>query len=191
MNLEKDEHARVRAVLDRKPGAFEALVRDYQKLCWHIIVRMVRDPDEARDLTQETFLRVHRQLHQFRFESALKSWVGRIAYSIALRHLERRRALPLTSLGEGDQLAYESAEDESLDVEGDAADEVTMSRLLEGVDALPAVPRTLITLYHLEELTIPEIATMTGINEGTIKSHLFRARATLRDWLRKRGVKEA
>jgi RNA polymerase sigma-70 factor (ECF subfamily) len=56
------------------------------------------------------------------------------------------------------------------------------------VDALPAVSRTLITLYHLDELPIHEIATITGMSEGTIKSHLFRARATLGDWLRRRGV---
>jgi len=175
MNQETDEHARVREVLERKPGAFEALVRD---------------PDEARDLTQETFLRVHRQLHQFRFESPLKSWIGRIAYSIALRHLERRRATPVSLLGDGEQLAYESAADESFDLEADAGDEQRAGRLLAGIDALPPVPRTLITLYHLEELSIPEIAAMTGMNEGTIKSQLFRARLTLRDWLQRRGVSE-
>ena len=52
------------------------------------------------------------------------------------------------------------------------------------------MPRTLVTLYHLEELSIGEIATITGMNEGTIKSHLSRARLTLRGWLRRRGVRE-
>jgi RNA polymerase sigma-70 factor (ECF subfamily) len=63
--------------------------------------------------------------------------------------------------------------------------------LRAGVDALPPVPRTLVTLYHLEELPIGEIATITGMSEGTIKSHLFRARSSLRDWLRRRGVNES
>src|SRR4029079_19624569 len=70
MNQETDEKVRVRAILDRRPGAFEALVRDYQKLCWHIVYRMVGQ-DDAPDLCQETFLRVHRLLHQFRFECPL------------------------------------------------------------------------------------------------------------------------
>jgi RNA polymerase sigma factor (sigma-70 family) len=188
MNLESDEYARVRAVLDRQAGAFEALVRDYQKLCWHIVFRMVRDPDDARDLCQETFLRVHRQLHQFRFECPLKSWIGRIAYSISLRHLERRRAAPVTRLDdEGDGL-LETLADESFDLEADSGDEQLALRLREGVDALSAVPRTLVTLFHLEELSIAEIATITGMSEGTVKSHLFRARLSLRDWLRRRGV---
>ncbi|HEV7607979.1 MAG TPA: sigma-70 family RNA polymerase sigma factor [Steroidobacteraceae bacterium] len=190
MKQETDEHARVRSVLVNETGAFEALVRDYQKLCWHIVFRMVRDPDDARDLCQETFLRVHRQLHQFRFECPLKSWIGRIAYSIALRHLERRRAAPVTHLDDEDESTLETLADESFDLEADSGDEQLGHRLREGVDALPALPRTLVTLFHLEELSIAEIATITGMSEGTIKSHLFRARLTLRDWLRRRGVGE-
>jgi RNA polymerase sigma-70 factor (ECF subfamily) len=183
-----DEHARVRAVLDRQAGAFEGLVRDYQKLCWHIVFQMVRDPEDARDLCQETFLRVHRQLHQFRFECPLKSWIGRVAYSIALRHLERVRAAPVTYLDDEAEGGAESLADEAFDLEAATADAQLAARLRAGVDALPAVPRTLVTLYHLEELPICEISTITGMSEGTIKSHLFRARSSLRDWLRRRGV---
>jgi len=190
MNQEPDEQARVRAVLDRKPGAFEALVRDYQKLCWHIVFRMVGNPDDARDLCQETFLRVHRQLHQFRFECPLKSWIGRVAYSIALRHLERRRAARVISFDDDDEGALESLADESFDLEAASADEEQAVHLREAVDSLPAVPRMLVTLYHLEELSIAEIASITSMSEGTIKSHLFRARLSLRDSLRRRGVVE-
>jgi RNA polymerase sigma factor (sigma-70 family) len=187
MNREPDEHARVRAILDRRPGAFEALVRDHQRLCWHIVFRMVGNPEDARDLCQETFLRVHRQLHQFRFESALRSWIGRIAYSIALRHLERRRAAPTTSLDEEGESGEHAVADEA-DLEAAAGDLQHAARLRAAVQALPAVPRTLVTLYHLEELSIPDISAITGMNEGTIKSHLFRARSSLRDWLRRQGV---
>jgi RNA polymerase sigma factor (sigma-70 family) len=190
MNEETDEHARVRAVLDRKAGAFEALVRDYQKLCWHIVFRMVGNPDDARDLCQETFLRVHRQLHQFRFECPLKSWIGRVAYSVALRHLERRRAAPVTFLDDEEEGAGETLVDESFDLEATAGHEQHTARLRQAVEALPAVPRTLVTLYHLEELAIAEIAMITGMSEGTIKSHLFRARRSLAEWLRRRGVSE-
>lgn len=190
MNQELDEHARVRAVLLNEANAFESLVRDYQNLCWHIVFRMVHDPDDARDLCQETFLRVHRQLHQFRFECPLKSWIGRIAYSIALRHLERQRAAPVTYLDDEAESAADTLADEAFDLESAAGDEQLAARLRAGVDALPAVPRTLVTLYHLEELSIPEIATITAMNEGTIKSHLFRARSSLREWLLRRGVNQ-
>jgi RNA polymerase sigma factor (sigma-70 family) len=190
LTQEWDEHARVRAVLDRKAGAFEALVRDYEKLCWHIVFRMVGNPDDARDLCQETFLRVHRQLHQFRFECPLKSWIGRVAYSVALRHLERRRAAPVTFLDDEEEGVSDALADESSDLEAATGKEQYTTRLRQAVEALPAVPRTLVTLYHLEELAIGEIATITGMSEGTIKSHLFRARRSLGEWLRRRGVSE-
>jgi len=190
MNQETDEHARVRAVLVNEANAFESLVRDYQNLCWHIVFRMVHDPDDARDLCQETFLRVHRQLHQFRFECPLKSWIGRIAYSIALRHLERQRAAPVIYLEDEGESAADTLADESPVLESASGDDQLAARLRQGVNALQPVPRTLVTLYHLKELTIPEIATITTMSEGTIKSHLFRARASLREWLQRRGVNE-
>jgi len=168
-------------------------VRDYQGLCWHIVFRLVGNPDDARDLCQETFLRVHGRLHQFRFECPLKAWIGRIAYSIALRHLERRRAARTVYLhdeGEGQREGGNYAIADESDLEGAAGDAQHAARLREAVQALPAVPRTLVVLYHLEELPISEIATITGMSEGTIKSHLFRARSSLRDWLRRRGVSE-
>jgi RNA polymerase sigma factor (sigma-70 family) len=185
--LEADEHARVRAILDRQAGAFESLVRDYQKLCWHIVFRMVRDPDDARDLCQETFLRVHRQLHQFRFECPLKAWIGRIAYSIALRHLQRQRATAATSLDEEDERVAELLAVDPGDLEQLFAAQ-RADRLRQAVDALPPVPRTLVVLHHLEELPIAEIAAITAMSEGTIKSHLSRARASMGAWLRRRGV---
>ena len=190
MTQENHERARVQAILDRRPGAFEALVRDYQRLCWHIVIRMVRDPEDARDLCQEIFLRVHRRLHQFRFECPLKSWVGQIAYSIALRHLERRRAWPINFVDVEAPVAVEEQGDESFDLPELANEVQGARRVRAAVDALPAVPRTLVTLYHLEELPIEQIAAITGMRAGTIKSHLFRARSALRDWLRCRGVYE-
>ncbi|UGB38821.1 RNA polymerase sigma factor [Frateuria soli] len=170
----------VDAVLRGAPGAFERLVRTYQGLCWHIIYRMVRHPDDAQELCQETFLRVHQCLHQYRYESALKSWIGQIAYSIALRHLQRKR-IPL----------FEPAADEEagsplenlggdFDLEQAFGDAQAARRLHAAIDTLPPVQRAVLTLYHLEEATIPEIATITGLASGTIKSHLFRARLRLR-----------
>ena len=85
-----DDRTLVDAVLANAPGAFARLVREYQGLCWHIIHRMVRHPEDTRELCQDTFLKVHQNLHQYRYESALKSWIGRVAYTVALRHLERK-----------------------------------------------------------------------------------------------------
>lgn len=178
----------VEAVLANRAGAFERLVREYQGLCWHVIQRMVRHPEDTRELCQEAFLRVHRYLHQYRFDSPLKSWVGQVAYSVAKRHLERKR-IPLADLASGS--GADEADGASLldnlgdgsDLQAAHADAQEERELHAAIEALPPLQRTLLTLYHLEELPIAEIASITGLAEGTIKSHLFRSRKQLREML--------
>jgi RNA polymerase sigma factor (sigma-70 family) len=176
----------VDAVLANRPGAFERLVREYQGLCWHIILRMVRNPEDARELCQDTFLRVHQCLHQYRHESALKSWIGRIAFTIALRHLQHKR-IPLLDPG-SDHDGFDLVENigDGFDLEAACMDEETGRHLHQAIEALPPLQRTLLTLYYLEETSIPEIARITGLATGTIKSHLFRSRLRLRDALETR-----
>ena len=181
-----DDRVLVEAVLAGAPGAFETLVRDYQRLCWHIINRMVRHPDDTRELCQDTFLRVHRYLHQYRFESALKSWIGQVAYSVARRYLERKRIPLAEPVGEDDPMAAVELVADGFDLEATSADAELGTLLHEAIEALPPLQRTLLTLYHLDEVPIPEIARITGISAGTIKSHLFRCRAVLRGRLQAR-----
>ena len=184
-DVHTSDQALVDAVLANRPGAFERLVREYQGLCWHIIQRMVRNPEDARELCQDTFLRVHQCLHQYRGESALKSWIGRVAYTIALRHLQHKR-IPLVEPqdDEGDALLENIGD--GFDLEAACADEETRRHLHEAIDALPPLQRTVLTLYYLDELPIPEITRITGMAGGTIKSHLFRSRLRLRTALETR-----
>jgi RNA polymerase sigma-70 factor (ECF subfamily) len=177
------DRALVEGVLARAQGAFERLVRNHQALCWLIINRMVRNPDDARELCQETFLRVHLRLHQYRFESALKTWIGQVAYSIALRYLERKRiALIEADTADEHQDMLEQVSDD-FDLESASADAEVAAALHAAIETLPPLQRMVLTLYHLDEVPIAEIATITGLAEGTIKSHLFRSRATLRQRL--------
>lgn len=176
----------VDAVLARRPGAFEALVQRHERLVWHLVHRMVRHPEDTRELCQDVFLRVHRQLHRFRFESALGTWIGRIAFSVANRHLQRRR-IALDVPYEDDIDAVERIGD-GFDLEAACADADLVARVAAAIDALPPLPRTIVTLYHREELGIAEVAAVTGLPEGTVKSHLFRARLRLRAVLEHQGV---
>ena len=177
------DRALVEAVLAGAPGAFERLVRDYQGLCWHVIDRMVRHPEDTRELCQEAFLRVHQALHQYRGESALKSWVAQVAYSVAKRHLERKR-IPIadTVADDGGPPLVETIAD-GADLVAEHAEGEAVALLHAAIERLPPLQRTLLTLYHLEELPIGEISRITGLAEGTIKSHLFRSRKQLRGLL--------
>jgi len=178
--MSEDEEL-VKAVLARTPGAFERLVTRHQKLVWHMVYRMVQHPEDARELSQEVFLRVYERLEQYRYESSLSTWIGRVAFSIAGRHLEKKR-LPMHEPREGEEEgepAWQQVAD-PFDLEAACADHETMQLLQEAIDKLPPLQRTLVTLYHLEEMGIGEIAEVTGQPEGTVKNYLFRARAKLR-----------
>lgn len=185
--MTEDDSRLVDAVLGNVPGAFERLVREYQGLCWHIIQRMVRQPEDTRELCQEAFLRVHQCLHQYRGESALKSWIGQVAYSVAKRHLEKRRIAIVEPVGEEDDgISLLDQLSDGFDLETACADAEIAAGLHEEIESLPPLQRTLLTLYHLDEVPIVEIARITGLAEGTIKSHLFRTRARLRERLQAR-----
>ena len=180
------DRALVAEVLSGVPGAFERLVRAHQGLCWHVIERMVRHPEDTRELCQDAFLRVHQALHQYRGESLLKSWVAQVAWSVALRHLEKKR-IPLADAGDADEgVSLLERIGDGVDLEAGMIDGQLHAHLHRAIDALPPLQRTLLTLYHLDELSIGEIAAMTGLAEGTIKSHLFRSRKRLREILEPR-----
>lgn len=169
-------------VLAGRAGAFEQLVREYQGLCWHVVQRMVRHPEDTRELCQEAFLRVHRSLHQYRFDAPLKSWIAQVAWSIARRHLERKR-IPLVDAVDDEGACLLDNIGDGHDLEGAAADAQVQSKLHAAIERLPPLQRTILSLYHLDEVPIGEIAGITGLAEGTIKSHLFRSRKRLRELL--------
>ena len=181
--MDASDRALVEAVLANRAGAFEQLVRDYQGLCWHVIQRMVRHPEDTRELCQEAFLRVHRYLHQYRFDSPLKSWIGQVAYSVAKRHLERKRIALVDPVDDEDGLSLLDNIGDGVDLQAEHAQADEDRELHAAIERLPPVQRTVLTLYHLEELPIGEIAAITGLAEGTIKSHLFRSRNKLREIL--------
>jgi len=185
------DRALAEAIVAGTPGAFERLVRDYQRLCWHVVDRMVRHPDDTRELCQEVFLRIHRSLHQYRGESALKSWIAQVAYSVARRHLERRRIPIVDSAGDDNSPSIEQSISDGVDLEAVTSDQEITKHLHAAIEVLPPLQRTVLTLYHLEEMPIGEIAQVTGLAQGTIKSHLFRSRKRLRGILESRlGVTE-
>jgi RNA polymerase sigma-70 factor (ECF subfamily) len=138
-------------------------------------------PEDARDLCQEIFLRVHGTLGQFRFQSALSTWIGRVAFSVASNALQRKK-IQLVEPGLTD-------EDPLSTIAGDGFPDMDLQRdqlrtsVLAAVDELSPLERTLITMYHLDELSIEEIANVVDAPQGTVKNYLFRARRRLREKL--------
>lgn len=181
----KDDRAMVQAVLERAPGAFERLVVQHQNLVWHMVYRMVQQRDDAEELSQEVFLRVHQKLHQFRYDSALSTWIGSIAFSIATRHLQRKRISLVDETDDEESSLLERIGDD-FDLETAHADREFQSHVADAMSKLPPIQRTLVTLYHLEEMSLLDIARVTELPEGTVKNYLFRARLKLRHALERK-----
>jgi RNA polymerase sigma-70 factor (ECF subfamily) len=163
---------------------FEQLYRLHSRRVFAVCVRMVKDPVEAEDLTQEAFLLLFRKIHTFRGESAFSTWLHRLAVNRVLMCL-RRKSLPSVSLDEPldpDQSSGPPAIDlGSLDLilEG-SLDRINLERCIK---RLPTGYRTIFILHDVQGYKHHEIAEILGRSVGDSKSQLHKARAQLRGML--------
>jgi RNA polymerase sigma-70 factor (ECF subfamily) len=167
-----DDQALVMAALGGRPEAFGTLVERYDRAVYHLAYRTLRDPEEARDATQEAFFKAYRSLRTFKPGAKFSTWIFSIAYHACCDRLSRRKRYSNEELPER---ADPSAGPESQAIASDEA-----RRLRVAIEALPEKYRTVITLYHLQGRQYDEIAQVLGMPMGTVKTHLFRAKEQLR-----------
>lgn len=167
--MEEPDPRTIRAAAQGDLEAFEALVRAYQAPVWRFLRHLLGDAAMAEDVTQETFLRIHRRLPSFRFRSKLSTWVFAIARNAgtdALRVRERReRTLRLTT------------------PRGDVADASGRAEVRAALASLPDKLREAFVLVEVLGLTYAEAGEAAGAPEGTMKSRVFRAREQLVNWM--------
>jgi len=157
--------------------AFESLFRQYQRDVYRWIVRIVRDPAVAEELTVETFWRAHRAHAGFNPDAKFASWLRRIATNLALDHLRRRR--PYVDLP--DEIPAEQKPDS-------AVQQQTRVALRKAFLELPPRLRVVAQLGLIEDETYPEIAEVLGISTGAAKTRMFRAVRLLRKTLQRLGA---
>jgi len=192
-----DERALVERILNGNRKAFLAFIDRYERLVQHVVFRMVDDDRDREELCQDVFLRAHRYLDKFRFESKLSTWLARIARNTCLNHLEKKK-MPLYAdeapAPEGTTPDARAARNRVPDPDEDATApaEGRQQRTLvrDGIRALAEHYRTALTLYHLEGMSVSQISTVMDNPEGTVKSHLYRGRKKLKDWLLDRYQRE-
>lgn len=159
-------------------AAFETLFRQFQGEVYGWIVRMVRNPGAAEELTVETFWRIYRARARFDPARSFGAWARRIATNVALDHLKTARLE--VSLPEN---LSPAAPQPDAAVQRDVRD-----RMERAFRALPAKLRVVATLALIEERPYEEIAEALGTSVGTVKSRMFRAVRLLREKLKRLGV---
>ena len=176
-----DDRALVRRIQDGDMHAFRVLIRQHERLVLHMVGRVVSNEAEREEVCQDVFLKVYNSLGMFAFQSKLSTWIATIAYRHALNHLRGRR-LPMIELPKDDSAAVfiETETPETAMSETDLNDHV--KKLIE---RLPVQYKMIINLYHIEEMSYAEIGAIMELPEGTVKSHLFRARALLKEYVKK------
>jgi RNA polymerase sigma-70 factor (ECF subfamily) len=182
-----DESALIAEVRAGRAEAFEPFVRRYQRKITRVAYRMLRDAGEADCAAQETFLRAYRNLSEFREGSSFETWLTRICINWCKDRLKRRRLVLYFHQAprEDDESGpHDATPHPEPSPERKAMSREIRERLKDGIGRLSPRQRTIFQLKHFEELSIPEIADITGLDVGTVKSHLFRAASKIRERLR-------
>jgi RNA polymerase sigma-70 factor (ECF subfamily) len=159
--------------------AFEELVIAHQHRVFGVALRMLGNRAEAEEIAQETFLRAHRALPEFRGEARLHTWL----YAIASRLCLNRLAAPDRRLARGDDAALAAAASPEPDAAAALERSELEAALRDAIAALSDERRIVVILRDLEGLSYEEIAEVLAIEPGTVRSRLHRARLDLKSKL--------
>lgn len=170
----------VRRTLVGDKRAYDVLVDRYYRPVYSVAYRMLNNCDDARDIVQEAFVRAYNSLERFRADANFQTWLFKIASNLCIDLIRSRRSKHAESLEEeiNDPPAPRQFQPEDVVIQG-AVSEVVQQAILE----LPERYRRAVILRHMVGMSIDEIAEMLSIPSGTVKTHLYRARAILRDRL--------
>jgi len=181
-----DETELIRSAQAGDRAAFEELVRAYDQSVLRLAMNLLRSPEDARDAYQETFLRVYRNLHDFRFDCSFHTWLYRIATNLCLDQLRKRRVRreepTVLTTPEGTLDRMDAVTEER--VEGDPHRNLysgqIRKRVKESLSQLTPRERMVFELRHYEGLRLRRIGEVLGTTEEAAKNCLFRATQKMR-----------
>jgi len=190
---ELDERALVVEAQAGNRAAFEELVRRYDRDVLRLALNLMKRPEDARDVYQESFLKVYRNLHRFRFECSFYTWLYRIVTNVCLDHLRRRQARPedqapeiqMNRQEEGTRDFFEVQREQrpTLDPERSLMGKEIRARLAKAMERLSPRERVVFEMKHYQGLKLRAIGDALGTTEETVKNSLFRATRKLRQEL--------
>ena len=184
----EQEAAVIQAVLDGDVNAYEALVKEYEKNVYNLALRMTGNSEDAADMAQEAFIKAYNSLTAFRGDSKFSVWLYRIVSCLDfLRSRSRKQTVSLsTENDDGEEVELDIA-DETHSPEQLLDRSLTRDAVRRGLAALPPDHREILLLREIQGLSYEEIADVLGLEAGTVKSRIFRARKKLCSFLIKDG----
>ena len=188
----------VEKVLRGNTNAFSSIIKSTEKLVAQIVFKMINNPEDRKDIAQDVYLKAFSKLNGFKFQSKLSTWIAQIAYNTCLSYLEKKKLFFPNHINSENEFADDALElmsAKSINTFDNEAENLLSKKeiseiLKTEIEKLPPVYKTLITLYHNEEMSYEEMSEITLLPEGTIKSYLFRARKMLKENLLMQYKKE-
>jgi len=177
-----EDKALISNVISGDMESFAVLIKQHERLVAHMIGRVVKSAEDREELCQDVFLKVYEKLKEFNFQSRLSTWIATIAYRHAINHIRKKR-LPFSDLEEAEGFKERFIAHENLEEEMEDKD--IEEKVMSYIDELPIHYRTVLTLYHVDGMSYPEIGVITNMPEGTVKNYLFRARNLLKEKVKK------
>ena len=178
----------LRAVKNGDSTAYQGLVEKYQNRVYHLVYGMVRNREDAADISQDAFVKAYQKIDSFRLESSFYTWLYRIAMNLAIDFLRKRKRRGTSEFDES-IAARESdgtiAESHNSTSPGKALERKQLyKQIMDALEQLPADQKQVILLREVEGLAYKEISDIMGIPEGTVMSRLFYARKKMQKLLR-------
>jgi RNA polymerase sigma-70 factor, ECF subfamily len=176
-----DDAALIRAVQNGDHDAFEQLVRAYDKSVLRLAMNLLRSSEDARDVYQEAFLRVYRNIHAFRFDCSFHTWLYRIVTNICLDHLRKRKVRrEESSVVETSDGPVDRMETFELDVAGANPERKLGTKIQAALAELTPRERMVFELRHYQGMRLRNIGEILGTSEEAAKNCLFRATQKMR-----------
>ncbi|MDX2196944.1 MAG: sigma-70 family RNA polymerase sigma factor [Cytophagales bacterium] len=179
-----------RAIRQDDQKAYAELMKRYRKSVFHLVLKMVRNADEAEDLTIEAFAKAFKGLHKFNPEFTFSTWLFRIATNNCIDYIRKKR-VQTTSIdtpmkdNDGDEMSID-IKDNALDPEDEAIKQQKIDLIRTIVTKLPSKYQVLIKMRYFQELSYEEIAETLEFPLGTVKAQLHRAKELLFDMVKSR-----
>ena len=160
--------------------AFEALVRDNQRMVYALALRVLRNPTDAEDVAQETFIKAYRSLESFRSDGKFSTWVYRITYNAAIDHIRKRR--------DEVELADWDGADDSGTPEQSAIRGETSRQIHNAMKQLPAQYREALQLFYFAGKKYREVAEIMDLPINTVKTYIHRGKKELLNIVKSEGL---
>jgi RNA polymerase sigma factor (sigma-70 family) len=176
-----DDKTLIKRVNDGDLSAIRFLVEQYKNLIWHIIISLAGHNSDSEDLFQDVFLGVFKGCKRFRGDARLSTWIGSIAHHVCVDYIRKKKNNTyIHNLETDQQLMVNFTTDVSWkQIENEDLNSIVLATIAE----LPPDYRTVITLFHIDECSYRDIAEITGMPDGTVKSYISRGRNLLREKL--------